>query len=137
VSAEATSVVEQFNEALAERGEIAWNLIDPEIVVVDHDIPDAGDYHGHEGFRKWLLEDWASAWESYTLEDGQFVDAGDTVVSVFTLTARGKGSGVETRRRNATVNSIKNGRITRIEYFTTEEEARAAAGLTPAEQSQR
>ena len=132
MSAEATSVLEQFNGTLAERGEVAWNLIDPEIVVVDHDIPDAGDYRGHEGFRKWLLEDWASAWESYTVEDGQLVDAGDTVVSIFTLTARGKGSGVETRRRNATVNTVKNGRITRVEYYTTEEEALAAAGLPTA-----
>jgi ketosteroid isomerase-like protein len=135
VSAEAISVLEQFNETLAERGEVAWDLIDPEIVVVDHDIPDAGDYRGHEGFRKWLLEDWASAWESYTLADGQLVDVGDTVVSVFTLTARGKGSGVETRRRNATVNTVKDGRITRVEYYTTEEEARAAAGLAATQES--
>ena len=132
MSAEGVSVLEQFNETLAERGEVAWDLIDAEIVVIDHDIPDAGDYRGHEGFRKWLLEDWASAWESYAMEDGQLVDAGDTVVSVFTLTARGKGSGVETRRRNATVNTVENGRITRVEYYTTEEEALAAAGLPTA-----
>jgi ketosteroid isomerase-like protein len=132
MTTEATSVLEQFNDSLAERGEVAWDLIDPEIVVVDHDIPDADDYRGHEGFRKWLLEDWASAWESYTMEMEQLVDAGDTVLSVFTLTARGKGSGVETKRRNATVNTVKNGRITRVDYYTTEEEARSAAGLTAA-----
>jgi ketosteroid isomerase-like protein len=135
MTTEATSVLEQFNDSLAERGEVAWDLIDPEIVVVDHDIPDADDYGGHEGFRKWLLEDWASAWESYTMEMEQLVDAGDTVLSVFTLTARGKGSGVETKRRNATVNTVKNGRITRVDYYTTEEEARSAAGLTAARQN--
>jgi ketosteroid isomerase-like protein len=135
MTTEATSVLEQFNDSLAERGEVAWDLIDPEIVVVDHDIPDADDYRGHEGFRKWLLEDWASAWESYTMEMEQLVDAGDTVLSVFTLTARGKGSGVETKRRNATVNTVKNGRITRVDYYTTEEEARSAAGLTAARQN--
>jgi ketosteroid isomerase-like protein len=129
VSAEAVQVLKRFNDELAERGEVAWDLIDPE-VVVDHDIPDAGDYRGHEGFRQWLLEDWASAWESYAVEVEQLVDAGDTVVSIFTLTARGKGSGVETRRRNASANTVKDGRITRVEYYTTEEEARAAAGLT-------
>ena len=57
------------------------------------------------------------------------------MVSVFTLTARGKGSGVETRRRNATVNTVKNGRITRVEYYTTEEEALAAAGLAARQES--
>jgi ketosteroid isomerase-like protein len=135
VTTEASSVLKRFNESLAERGEIAWDLIDPEIVVVDHDIPDAGDYRGHQGFRKWLLEDWASAWESYSFESEHLEDAGDMVVSAFTLIARGKGSGVETRRRNATVNTVKNGRITRVEYYTTEEEARAAAGLAAVQES--
>jgi ketosteroid isomerase-like protein len=135
VTTEAISVLKQFNDSLAERGEVAWDLIDPEIVIVDHDIPDAGDYRGHEGFRKWLLEDWASAWESYTVKVEQLVDAGDTVVSVFTLTARGKGSGASTTRRNATVNTVKHGRLTRVEYYTTEEEALAAAGLAAAQES--
>jgi len=135
VTSQAMVVLKHFNDSMAERGEIAWDLIDPEIVVVDHDIPDAGNYRGHEGFRKWLLEDWASAWESYSFEAEQLVDAGDIVVSAFTLIARGKGSGVETRRRNATVNTVKNGRITRVEYYTTEEEALAAAGLAVAKES--
>jgi ketosteroid isomerase-like protein len=135
VTTEAISVLKRFNDSMAERGEIAWDVIDPEVVVVDHDIPDAGDYHGHEGFRKWLLEDWASAWESFTVEIEQLVDAGDTVVSVFRLTARGKGSGVETSRRNASVNTVQGGRITRIDYYTTEEEALAAAGLATGRES--
>jgi len=125
------AVVEEFNVAIA-RGELRWDLLDPEIVAVDYDIPDAGSYHGHEGVAKWLQEDWGSAWESYTLEAEELVDAGDVVVSIFTVTARGKGSGVETRRRNATVVTVANGRVTRIEYYTTVEEARQAAGLTAA-----
>jgi hypothetical protein len=128
VSEEAVTVVERFNEAM-KRGELRLDLIDPEVVIVDHDIPDAGDYHGHEGVRKWLEDDWGSAWESYTVEPEFLQDGGDVVLSVFTIVARGKGSGVETKRRNATVNTVKNGLVTRIEYYTTEEEARAAAGV--------
>ena len=138
MSAEDVQVLKRFNDELAERGAVPWDLIDPQIVVVDHDIPDAGDYRGHEGFRKWLLEDWASAWESYTVEVPQLLDAGDTVVSVFTLTARGKGSGISVTRRNATVNTVntvKNGRLTRVEYYTTEQEALTAAGLAAARES--
>jgi ketosteroid isomerase-like protein len=128
VTGEAVSVIERFNE-LMERGEVSLDLIDPDVVIVDHDIPDAGDYHGHEGLRKWLEDDWGSAWESYALEPGFVEDGGDVVLSVFTIVARGKGSGVETRRRNATVNTVKDGRVTRIDYYTTEEEARAAAAF--------
>ena len=129
------AVVRQFETKLAEDREIAWELIDPDVVVVDHDIPDAGDYRGHDGLAKWLTEDWGSAWESYTLEPEQLVDAGDTVLSIFTITARGKGSGVETKRRNATVTTVEDRRVTRVEYFTTEEEARAAAGLTASQEA--
>jgi ketosteroid isomerase-like protein len=129
VSAEAIALVRQFETKLVEDGEIAYDLIDPDVVIVDHDIPDAGDYRGHDGLAKWLTEDWGSAWESYSLEPEQLVDAGDKVLSIFTVTARGKGSGVEIKRRNATVTTVQNGRVARVEYFTTEEEARAAAGL--------
>jgi hypothetical protein len=127
------AVVEQFNGAM-ERGELSMNLIDPEVVIVDHDIPDAGDYHGHEGMRKWLEEDWGSAWESYAVKEGFLEDGGDVVLSVFTIVARGKGSGIETQRRNATVNTVRDGLVSRIEYYTTEDEARAAAGLTAAKE---
>jgi ketosteroid isomerase-like protein len=131
VSAEAVAVVEEFNAGIA-AGELRWDLIDPEIYVIDHDIPDADSYRGHAGVAKWLEEDWGSAWESYKVEPEQIVDAGDVVVSIFTISARGKGSGVETRRRNATVGTVENGLVTRIEYYTTEEEARTAAGLAAA-----
>ena len=128
MSQEGVSVVEQFNETM-QRGELDLELIDPGIVIIDHDIPDAGDYQGYEGLRKWIEHDWGAAWESWTIEPGFVEDGGDVVLSVFTIVARGKGSGVETRRRNATVNTVTDGRVSRIEYFTTEDEARAAAGL--------
>ena len=51
------------------------------------------------------------------------------MVAVFTMVARGKGSGASARRRNATVNTVRNGLVSRIDYYTTEEEALAAAGL--------
>ena len=123
------AVIQAFNDGMA-KGELRMDLIDPEVDVFDYDIPDAGSYHGHEGVAKWLVEDWGSAWESYEFEPEELVDAGDVVVSIFTITPRGKGSGIETRRRNATVNTVENGLATRIEYYTTVEEARQAAGLT-------
>ena len=129
MSAESVAVVAQFTDGFSS-GELRWDLLDPEIYVIDHDIPDAGSYRGHAGVTKWLDEDWGSAWESYDVEPEELFDAGEVVLSVFTITARGKGSGIETRRRNATVNTVENGLVTRIEYYTTEQEARAAAGLS-------
>ena len=126
------AVAVQFNNALVERGEVLWDVIDPDIEIVDHDIPDAGTYHGHAGMTKWIMEDWGSAWESWEIGDTEVVEAGDLIVSVFTMIARGKGSGASARRRNATVSTVRNGLISRLEYYTTEQEARAAAGLEAA-----
>jgi uncharacterized protein len=129
VSGANISVLQEFNEHLLERGEICWDLIDPDVVVVDHDIPDSGNYQGHRGFEKWLLQDWGSAWESYDLVNERYIESDDTVIAVFMLTARGKGSGVEITARNATVNKFRDGRIARVDYYTTEEEALEAAGV--------
>jgi ketosteroid isomerase-like protein len=134
VSMEAMAVVEQFTAGLAEGGEVRWDLIDPDIDIVDHDIPDADNYRGHAGLRKWL-QDWGSAWESWEVEAGELIDADGFVVAVFTMVARGKGSGASTRRRNATVNTVRNGRVSRIDYYTTEEEALAAAGLAAGQEN--
>jgi ketosteroid isomerase-like protein len=134
MSGEGISVLQEFNEALIERGEFRMDLIDPDVVVVDHDIPDSGDYRGHSGFEKWLSEDWGSAWESFTIEPEKMLEVGDgLVVSVFTVTARGKGSGVEIKARNATVNELRDGRITRVDYYTTEDEAMQAVGAVERE----
>jgi ketosteroid isomerase-like protein len=127
---DAVNVLKEFNDALFGDGEIRRDLLDPDVVVIDHDIPDAREYHGHQGFEKWILGDWASARESYTLEQEKFIDGpGDLVISVFTVTARGKGSGIEIQARNAAVNTVRDGRIVRVEYFTTEQEALEAVGL--------
>ena len=130
------AILQQFNESLIERGEIAWDLIDEDVTVFDHDIPDSGDYHGRRGFEKWIVEDWGSAWESYTIEPEKMFEAADgVVVSVFTVVARGKGSGVEIKARNATVNKFRDGRLKRVDYYTTEEEALEAAGAVDREQA--
>ena len=129
MSAENVELVRRSFEALALRDEVLWDTIDPEIDVIDHDIPDAGDYHGHAGFGNWL-QDWAEAWESWTMEAREFIDAGDSlVVVVFGMTARGRGSGADTMRENATVNAVEDGRIRRVDYYSTKEEALEAAGL--------
>jgi len=127
MSSQSLATVQEFNDAMV-AGKIRLDLIDPDVVIVDHDIPDAGDYQGHEGLGMWL-EDWGAAWESYTIEPESLEENGEVVLSTFTITARGRGSGAEIRRRNATVNTVKDGRVSRIEYYSTPDEARTAAGL--------
>ena len=105
-----------------------WSTVDPDVEVYDHDIPDAGSYRGHEGYANWLA-DWGEAWSDFSVDTARFVDAGDKVVWVFQLTAKGKGSGVEVKRYDAIVFTLRNGRTVRVDYYNNEPQALQAVGL--------
>ena len=71
-----------------------------------------------------------AAFESYELEPEDYVDAGDSVVVVFMLRARGRGSGIELKRRDAIVYTLAERLVTRVDYFNNPAEALEAAGLS-------
>ena len=108
-----------------------WNLLDPSIEIEDHDIPEQGVYHGHEGFVRWL-RDWDAPWAEWKLEPEEFLDAGDRVVVVVRLKATGRESGVELVRRDGLVYEARDGKQVRIDYFNSREQALEAAGLPAA-----
>jgi ketosteroid isomerase-like protein len=122
-------IVRKGFEHFLARGEPAWSTLDDEIEVHDHDILDAGEYRGHEGFGRWL-EDWASAWSEFTMEPEEFVDAGECVVVVLRMKATGRGSGARVDRQDAMVWRMGPDRkFVRVDYFNNREQALAAAGL--------
>jgi ketosteroid isomerase-like protein len=111
-----------------ETGESDMRPFDSEVEVRDHDIPDAGDYRGHSGYFRWL-EDWAAAWQSFSLDPREFIDAGDSVLVVVRLRARGRGSGVEVDREDGLVYTLRDGMIVRLDYYGSKVEALDAVGL--------
>ena len=118
----------RFGAALEDDWETALEAVDPDVEIHDFDIPDAGIYHGHEGLRAWV-ERWSEGWESWRMEDPEFRDAGDNVVSLFRIVARGGHSGMELQRDDAIVYRISAGKIVRIEYFNDQRRGLEAAGL--------
>ena len=99
------------------------------MTIQDHDIPEAGEYFGHQGFGRWLDEDWGTAWSDWSLEPEEFIDAGNTVVVIAHLTATGRGSGLEVKRQDGLVYELRDGKITRLDYYNSKEQALEAAGL--------
>ena len=106
----------------------ALAAIDPQIVIRDHDIPDASEYHGHEGMFRWQA-DWESSWESWRWEPEEFVAAGDRVVAVLRVHAKGRESGAEIERLDGAVWTMRNGKGTRLDYYGSKAEALEAVGL--------
>jgi ketosteroid isomerase-like protein len=73
---------------------------------------------------------WNAAWSGSSVEPERWIDAGDKVVVVFQMTAKGKGSGVEVKRRDAMVLTIRDGKQVRLDYYNSESQALEAAGLS-------
>ena len=87
-------------------------------------------YRGRAEVREWFHQVVLEPWESFHVEVEEITEiADDRVFAGGLLTARGKGSGVETEVRGWAVFWIANGKITRREIFLDRDEALEAAGL--------
>jgi len=110
-------------------GEPAWWALDDECEVHDHDIMDAGEYRGHAGFTRWL-EDWATAWSKFRMQVEEFIDAGDHVIAVVRIKATGRASGVSVERQDALLCTVRDSKITRLDYYNNKAQALEAGGLS-------
>jgi ketosteroid isomerase-like protein len=86
-------------------------------------------YYGHDGVRS-FWRTWFSAWEKASFEYEEFIDAGDSVVSILSQRVRGRTSAIELEWKSyAQVWTVEGGKIVRVEFFPTRSEALEAVGL--------
>jgi ketosteroid isomerase-like protein len=83
--------------------------------------------HGHQGIQR-VFRGWDEAWESFEDECERLIDAGDRVISVVTRRARGRTSGAETTVPRAGVWTLRAGKVMRVVWFPSVEEALEAVG---------
>jgi ketosteroid isomerase-like protein len=86
-------------------------------------------YHGHDGVRAfWRV--WFAAWERADFEYEEFIDAGDSVITILSQRVRGRASGVELEWNSyAQVWTVQDGKIVRVEFFPNRVQAIEAVGL--------
>jgi ketosteroid isomerase-like protein len=130
MSEENVEIVRRSYDAYV-RGDLESALVafDPEIEVHDHDIPESGEYRGLEGLARWQA-DWESSWESWRWDPEEFIEAGDRVVAVLRVHARGRKSGVDVEREDGAVWTLREGRCVRLDYYGSRAQALEAAGLS-------
>jgi ketosteroid isomerase-like protein len=118
--------VRQFFEAVAREDWVAMeNLFDADCQVDDFDMPDASGYRGHKGVFDWITE-WDDAWDSWDMSDLEFHPlAGERVIAFFTMTAIGRGSGIELNRRDAMLYALRGGKIQHLAYYNEQQRALA------------
>jgi ketosteroid isomerase-like protein len=141
VSARAWARVPRDNIAALREGFEALNSGDEERILAfahpdfETSVPpefsaEPDTYRGHDGIRRYfaLFDD---AMEGVHFEAEQMWEAGDSVVALVRLTARGKQTGIAVEQRSAQVWTIREGRALRAQTFPELAEAFAAAGVDP------
>jgi ketosteroid isomerase-like protein len=85
-------------------------------------------YIGLDGLRTFWL-DWLSPWVMYRTEVEEAIDCGDRVLVLINNFGRLAGSAEEVKLVTATIWTIRDGRIARIEGYADPAEALKAVGL--------
>lgn len=89
----------------------------------------AGVYRDPELPNRRLLE-WLGEWEDWRCEAEEFLTNGEFVVVLARYTGRGKESGVSVDTEGAHVWQLRDGKVIRLEVFSSRSRALAAAGLS-------
>ena len=124
MSQQNVDLVRRGLEHFVATGEPAWDTLHEHVEVRDHDIMDGREYHGHADVRRWLFEDWASAWSEYSAEPEEFMDVDDEhVIAVLRIKATGRASGVAIERQDAMVYVVRDQQVTRLDYYNSKQQA--------------
>jgi uncharacterized protein len=127
MSQENVETVRRAFEAFARHdNEAIFPLYDPEVEI--HDVFLDHLYRGFDGVRE-FFRDWLAAWDEYSSEVGEWIDAGDHVIAAVHTWGRGKQSGVPVEQRQWHVWRLRDGKLWRLRVYATKDDALKAVGL--------
>ena len=86
-------------------------------------------YRGHDGIRRYF-ESFQDVMEEIRFQPERFWDAGQSVVVVARLTARGRQTAIPVEQRIAQVWTMRDGRALRVRTYVSLSEALEAAGVS-------
>ena len=92
-------------------------------------VGDLGVYRGHGGLRS-LFGGLHEVWGKIDYDYEELIDAGEHVVAVVTRHARGKASGVDVEAPLAVLWTVREGKVVKVVWFSTRDDALEAAGLS-------
>ena len=116
----------------------AWNRNDWDTLMACHasdviavppaEWPEAETVTSRDTLRH-QFEQTKGPWEEERVEVDELRDLGGQVLALYRWIARGRGSHVVVEHPVATLNTVRGGKIVRIEYFLDQSKALEAAGL--------
>jgi ketosteroid isomerase-like protein len=104
-------------------------IVDPEVewIAPPHSLLASEEYRGYDGVRRFWTQ-FLSAWDEYRVQVDELIDAGDQVVAVMRLS--GRTNELEVDEARSSLLTLRDGRIVRIEPFSSKDDALEAAKLS-------
>ena len=100
------------------------------VIVQPPEVPDAKTYSGPTAFAD-AATDWPSEWEDFRLELVELIDVDEErVISVTRHHGRGAESGIEMEFVVVYVQTLRDGKLARVDMFFSREQALATVGLS-------
>jgi ketosteroid isomerase-like protein len=130
MSQENVDLVRRSWQAVSSDGELPFGLYDADLRIENMpEFPIQGPYDGHEGLAQWW-EDLIEVIEDLRFEVKEVIDLGDErVLSVQRALGRATHTGIEMDVLWASVVTLREGKIVRLQGYWTPEQAREAVGL--------
>ena len=129
MSEENTEALKQAIAAAQDRPEEFFAIFDEDVVWVTRGRVPFGTVYGRDGVREFFRQ-WRGAFEDYSWETKECIDAGSSTYTHIRLRGRGKASGVKTGNDFWQVWLFFQGKVVRVTYFESREQALEAAGLS-------
>jgi ketosteroid isomerase-like protein len=114
---------EDFDRPLRELVHDAFELHLPEVYPEGEQV-----FRGPEGLKSWIAM-FKEVWGEWRFELERVLPAGDRVVALIRVLARGGSSGVRLSRETAHLWTIKDGRVASCEVYLDRSEGLEAVGL--------
>jgi hypothetical protein len=95
---------------------------------VQHAFGSERRFAGLDGLRAFML-DWTAPWATYGIETEKVIDLGERVLVLNHDRGRREGSTSEVRGRVAALWTIHEGKVARLDAYTTQGDALKAVGL--------
>jgi uncharacterized protein len=130
MSQENVELVRRVYEAHQRRhDEAVFSLYDPAIEIEDDpEVPSPTPYYGLRGVKE-FFRDRMAVFPSQNVEVEEWIDAGEDVIAVLHVRARGSHSCVPLDFRQAHLWTVQNGKLTRLRIYQEKTRALEAVGL--------
>ncbi|MDQ6810583.1 MAG: nuclear transport factor 2 family protein [Actinomycetota bacterium] len=93
------------------------------------ELAEGGGYRGHEGMRRYLT-DLSEAFDALSVEVGDLLDVGETIVGIGRIQYRGRGGGVESDAPAGWVFRFRDGKVAYFHAFRDPERVFGSVGLS-------